>query len=167
MRSSRFLRKLAAARTRASAAGWSEASLLLTKLATSSKADRSAVPDSARGKILAALKTGLKAHNNADTAARRIQTLTTQETAARSEAEKLHTTLTAAGASAKASLRESSATHTLRHELGRRTAALARIRSEIALHSRRADEALEQSRSCLRDVETLTLPRHHAGELPA
>ena len=154
LRDARFARKLAAAQATAVEAGWSEASHVLVTLTGRCLA----IPGSARSEILSVIKSGLAAHASADAATRRIRSLTSEETATESEMQKLQNTLSAVDASQQTALRDSAAAHTLRGEMARVQSALGSVRSEMDAQSRAADEALGQSRSCLRRVEALAEP---------
>ena len=154
LRDARFARKLAAAQATAVEAGWSEASHILVTLTSRCLA----IPASARSEILSVIKSGLAAHSSADAATRRIRSLTSEETAAESEMQKLQNTVSAVEASQQTALRDSVAAQTLRSEMARIQSALGGVRSEMDAQSRAADEALDQSRSCLRRVEALAEP---------
>ena len=153
-RDARFARKLAAAQATSVEAGWSEASHVLVTL-TGICLD---IPGSARSEILSVIKSGLAAHASADAATRRIRSLTSEETAAESAMQKLQHTISAVEASQQIALRDSVAAQTLRGEMARIQSALGSVRSEMDVQSRAADEALDQSRSCLRRVEALAGP---------
>ena len=154
LRDARFARKLAAAHATAVEAGWSEASHILVTLT-----DRClAIPGSARSEILSVIKSGLASHASADAATRRIRSLTSEETATESAMQKLQNTISAVEASQQTALRDSAAAHTLRCEIARARSTLESVRSEMDAQSRAADEALDQSRSCLRRVEALAEP---------
>ena len=154
LRDARFARKLAAAQATAVEAGWSEASHILVTLTGGCLA----IPGSVRSEILSVITSGLAAHASADAATRRIRSLTSEETATEAEMQKLQNTISAVEASQQTALRDSAAAKIVRGEMARVQSALESVRSEMDAQSRAADEALDESRSCLRRVEALAEP---------